>query len=126
MDKNSQYARLCLFNHSQHVVAGEKAIKKAIANKTIPNSEELNLDPDAPVCFACHGNVDEMDEVQMANQFTMGWCIECHRTTEVDMENGYNKEYYADLHDKLKLQYGEDAATTVDAIGGMECGKCHY
>jgi mono/diheme cytochrome c family protein len=114
------------FNHSQHVVAGEKAIKKAIANGTIPNSEELKLEPNDPVCFACHGNVDEMEEIEMANKFTMGWCIECHRTTEVDMENGYNKEYYAEMHDKLKAQYGEDTTTTVDAIGGMECGKCHY
>jgi hypothetical protein len=46
-----------------------------------------------------------MNVVQMANDFTMGWCIECHRTTEVDMNNGYNKEYFKNLHDKLKKQY---------------------
>ena len=52
-------------------------------------------------------------------------CIDCHRTTEVDMTNNYNKEYYQKLHDKLKKQYGTDKIT-VDAIGGLECGKCHY
>lgn len=100
------------FNHAQHVVAGGEAIKKA------KNVEQ--------VCYACHGRVDEMNVVEMANDFTMGWCIECHRATEVDMENGYNKAYYAQLHEKLKKQYGEGTTITVDAIGGLECGKCHY
>ena len=100
------------FNHSQHVVAGEQTIMKA---------KKVDV-----VCKACHGQVQEMDKVQMANNFTMGWCIECHRTTEVDMANGYNKEYYQKLHDKLKKQYGGETKMTVDAIGGLECGKCHY
>ncbi|MGV0970059.1 MULTISPECIES: c-type cytochrome [unclassified Empedobacter] len=114
------------FSHAQHVVAGEKAIKKAIKDGTIPNAKELNIGSGDQVCFACHGRVDEMNEVKMANDFTMGWCIECHRTTEVDMDNEYNKEYYAELHEKLKKQYGDATKITVDAIGGLECGKCHY
>ena len=100
------------FNHSQHVVAGEQTIMKA---------KKVDV-----VCKACHGQVQEMDKVQMANNFTMGWCIDCHRTTEVDMTNNYNKEYYQKLHEKLKKQYGGDVKMTVDAIGGLECGKCHY
>ncbi len=114
------------FSHAQHVVAGEKAILKAIEEGTIPNAKELNIGSADQVCFACHGRVDEMNEVKMANDFTMGWCIECHRTTEVDMDNEYNKEYYAELHEKLKKQYGDATKITVDAIGGLECGKCHY
>lgn len=100
------------FNHSQHVVAGEAVIKKA-----------KNVDV---VCKACHGAIDTMNVAKMANDFTMGWCIDCHRTTEVDMNNEYNKEYFKNLHDKLKKQYGSGTKITVDAIGGLECGKCHY
>lgn len=107
------------FNHAQHVVAGEQAIVNGFNEKN-PNAK---IDV---VCKACHGQVDTMNVVQMANDFTMGWCIECHRTTEVDMNNGYNKEYFKNLHDKLKKQYGSGAKITVDAIGGLECGKCHY
>ncbi|WP_424368898.1 c-type cytochrome [Moheibacter sp.] len=114
------------FSHQQHVVAGEKAILQAIADGTIPNAKELNLPGNSQVCFACHGDVTKMDELKMANQFTMGWCIECHRTTEVDMSNEYNSQYYAELHEKLKKEYGDGAKITVDAIGGLECGKCHY
>lgn len=114
------------FSHEQHVVAGETAILKAIRENTIPNAKELNLIEDSQVCFACHGDVSKMDEVKMANDFTMGWCIECHRTTEVDMTNEYNSQYYADLHEKLKKEYGEHTKVTVDAIGGLECAKCHY
>ncbi|TXF75833.1 c-type cytochrome [Chryseobacterium sp.] len=107
------------FNHSQHVVAGEQAIITSF-NKKNPESK---IDV---VCKACHGKIDTMNVVQMANDFTMGWCIECHRTTEVDMTNGYNKEYFKNLHDKLKKQYGSGTKVTVAAIGGLECGKCHY
>ena len=68
-----------------------------------------------------------MNVVQMANDFTMGWCIECHRTTEIDMNNGYNQAYFKDLHEKLKKQYPKSGGKiTVAAIGGLECGKCHY
>ncbi|MBF8457814.1 c-type cytochrome [Kaistella sp. G5-32] len=107
------------FNHAQHVVAGENAIITSY-NKKNP---EAKIDV---VCKACHGQIDTMNVVQMANDFTMGWCIECHRTTEVDMTNGYNKEYFKNLHDKLKKQYGSGTKVTVAAIGGLECGKCHY
>lgn len=108
------------FNHSQHVVAGEKAIINSY-NKKHPN-DQIDV-----VCKACHGKVDTMNVVKMANDFTMGWCIDCHRTTEVDMSNGYNSAYFKGLHDKLKKQYpNSDGKITVDAIGGIECGKCHY
>lgn len=108
------------FSHAQHVVAGEKAIISSF-NKKNPNNQ---IDV---VCKACHGKIDTMNVVQMANDFTMGWCIECHRTTEIDMTNGYNEAYFKNLHDKLKKQYPKsEGKITVDAIGGLECGKCHY
>jgi mono/diheme cytochrome c family protein len=108
------------FNHSQHAVAGEQAIISSF-NRKNPN-DQIDV-----VCKACHGKIDTMNVVQMANDFTMGWCIECHRTTEVDMNNGYNKEYFKNLHAKLAKQYpASGGKITVDAIGGIECGKCHY
>lgn len=108
------------FSHAQHVVAGEQAIINAFNKKNPKNQIDV-------VCKACHGKIDTMNVVQMANDFTMGWCIECHRTTEVDMNNGYNKEYFKNLHEKLKKQYPtKEGKVTVDAIGGLECGKCHY
>jgi len=108
------------FNHSQHVVAGEKAIISSFNKKNPDNQIDV-------VCKACHGKIDTMNVVQMANDFTMGWCIECHRTTEIDMSNGYNQAYFKDLHEKLKKQYpNSEGKVTVAAIGGLECGKCHY
>ncbi|AID37477.1 cytochrome c [Candidatus Walczuchella monophlebidarum] len=102
------------FDHSQHVVAGEETIKKS-----------QNVDV---VCKACHGEVQDMDKVKMVNDFTMGWCINCHRTTEVNMDNKYYVEYFNKLHEKLKKQYNgkNPVKVTVDSVGGIECGKCHY
>jgi cytochrome c2 len=107
------------FNHATHVVGGEKAIIEAFNKKNPENQIDV-------VCKACHGKIDTMNVVQMANDFTMGWCIDCHRTTKIDMSNGYNAAYFSKLHEKVKKQKGKNAELTVDAIGGLECGKCHY
>jgi cytochrome c551/c552 len=89
------------FNHSQHVVVGKQE------------------------CQTCHGPIEEMDEVYQFSELTMGWCINCHRETNVAMEgNGYYESIHADLVEKYK---GEGLETfTVEHIGGLECVKCHY
>ncbi|WP_217633403.1 c-type cytochrome [Lutibacter oricola] len=91
-------ADFAYYNHSQHVtVAG--------------------LD-----CQKCHGPVEEMHEMRQFSPLTMGWCIDCHRETEVDMtENGY----YKNIHDQLAKKYGVEKVTEAE-MGGLECGKCHY
>lgn len=90
---------LAYFNHAQHVTVG-------------------GLD-----CETCHGAVKDMEVVKQVSPLTMGWCIDCHRTTEVKTESN---EYYTELHDKLKAKYGADAKITVEKIGGLECARCHY
>ena len=40
----------------------------------------------------------------------MGWCIKCHRETDVKMEGN---AYYTKIHDELSKKYG---ATTPEAI----------
>lgn len=30
-------------------------------------------------CASCHGRVDRMEEVQIAERMSMGWCLDCHR-----------------------------------------------
>lgn len=90
---------LAYFNHSQHVTAGQVA------------------------CQTCHGPIEEMEEVYQYSPLTMGWCINCHRETKVKVESN---EYYTEMHEKLKEKFGSDAEITVEMIGGLECGKCHY
>lgn len=90
---------LAYFNHSQHVVAGNVQ------------------------CQTCHGPIEEMEEVYQYSPLTMGWCVNCHRETKVQVESN---EYYTEMHEKLKEKYGENAEITVEMIGGLECGKCHY
>ncbi len=86
------------FNHSQHVtVAG--------------------ID-----CQKCHGPVEEMEILYQYSPLTMGWCINCHRETNVDLKGN---EYYAKIHDQLAKQYGVEKVT-IAQLGGLECGKCHY
>ena len=86
------------FNHSQHVsVAGIE-------------------------CQTCHGPVEEMEIMYQSSPLTMGWCINCHRETNVKVKDN---EYYAKIHKELSKKYGVEQLT-VAQMGGLECGKCHY
>ncbi|BBA17000.1 c-type cytochrome [Blattabacterium cuenoti] len=91
------------FDHSQHIITGEKEIKKL---------KKVNL-----VCSACHGEVQKMDTVEMSNDFTMEWCLSCHKNVGINKENKYYKEYFPN---KIKNKI------TIDMTGGTECAKCHY
>jgi mono/diheme cytochrome c family protein len=88
------------FNHAQHVNAGKVA------------------------CESCHGDVKTMDRIKQVQQLSMGWCIECHRITEVQFaENGYYDKFVK-LHEDLAS--GKRTRITVEDVGGTECSKCHY
>lgn len=100
------------FNHSQHVVVGEAAIRK-----------EKGLKPNEPVCFACHGPVNTMDEIYQYSPLTMKWCVNCHK--DADISGKKNDAFYANViaaHEKIKK--GEKITPAL--LGGLECGKCHY
>ena len=88
------------FNHAQHVTAGKIE------------------------CQTCHGAVEEMEVLKQDAPLSMGWCINCHRQTEVQFnDNDYYKDY-AKYHEEIKS--GEREKVTVADIGGLECQKCHY
>jgi len=88
------------FSHAQHVAAGGLS------------------------CQECHGPVEEMDRIRLNQKLTMGWCIECHRTTNVNFQNNKFYSEYKDLAEKIRN--GEADTVTVARIGGTECMKCHY
>ena len=88
---------LAYFNHSQHTNVG-------------------GLE-----CTNCHGEIEKMEVVEQRSSLTMGWCIDCHRQTNV---NAKGNAYY----DKLVEVHNKDGKTPlkVQNIGGLECSKCHY
>ncbi len=88
---------LAYFNHSQHVKVG------------------------GIECQTCHGPIEEMDVVYQYSTLTMGWCINCHRETDV---NTRGNEYYTKLVELHKEKSKEPMK--VEDIGGLECAKCHY
>ena len=86
------------FNHSQHV--------------TVAGIE----------CQKCHGPVETYEIQKQFAPLTMGWCVKCHRETDVKMEGN---KYYDKIHAELSKRYGVDKLTAAQ-MGGLECGKCHY
>jgi hypothetical protein len=72
-------------------------------------------------CQTCHGPIEEMEVVSQYSNLTMGWCIDCHRTTAI---NTRDNAYY----DKLVEVHAETSKNPliVEDIGGLECSKCHY
>ncbi|UXX79935.1 c-type cytochrome [Reichenbachiella carrageenanivorans] len=88
---------LAYFNHSQHVQVGEIE------------------------CQTCHGPIEEMEKVSQYAPLTMGWCINCHRETDVNTKGN-------DYYNKLVEMHSEHSKEPmkVEDIGGLECSKCHY
>lgn len=81
--KVNRMADFVYFNHSQHVVAGK-------------------VD-----CMTCHGPVNTMTRMRQEQDFTMGWCIDCHRKSDV-------------------VIHGATTTTKASDAGGQDCAKCHY
>jgi len=79
------------FNHSQHVMVGQIE------------------------CQTCHGPVEEMEVMYQHAPLTMGWCINCHRETNVKVEGN---DYYTKIHEELSKKYGVDQLTAAQ-MGGL-------
>lgn len=88
---------LAYFNHAQHVNVGGQE------------------------CQTCHGPVETMDVVRQHSLLTMGWCIDCHRKTDVNAKGNKYYDNLVEIHQKTKK-----GAMKVEDIGGLECSKCHY
>ncbi|MEQ8925289.1 MAG: c-type cytochrome [Fulvivirga sp.] len=88
---------LAYFNHAQHVQVG------------------------GIECETCHGEIKEMEVVQQASLLTMGWCIDCHRKTDVNTKGNEYYDKLVELHEQESKE-----ALKVEDIGGLECSKCHY
>lgn len=88
------------FNHSQHVAVGKVQ------------------------CQTCHGAIQEMDEVHQDQPLSMGWCINCHRNTNVQFKENDYYSIYQKYHQEIKE--GKREGVTEAEMGGTECQKCHY
>ena len=73
-------------------------------------------------CQKCHGPVEEMEVLYQHSPLTMGWCLNCHKETNIKVKDN---EYYTKIHEELSKKYGVEELT-VAQMGGLECGKCHY
>ena len=89
---------LAYFNHSQHVNVGGIA------------------------CETCHGPINEMEVVRQYSLLTMGWCIDCHRKTDLNTKGNKYYDKLVELHNKEKGK----VPFKVEDNGGLECAKCHY
>ena len=75
-------------------------------------------------CATCHGDIEQMHRVRQVSDLSMGWCINCHRDTEVQFFDNAFYEQYGELQKKLKS--GEIDRVSAENTGGTECSKCHY
>lgn len=93
------------FNHSQHVKVGRVQ------------------------CQTCHGEIQNMGEVHQFADLSMGWCVNCHRTSNVQFndDQGHGNKFYS-IYEKFHQDIKDNKydSVTVEKIGGTECQKCHY
>ncbi len=87
------------FNHSQHVIVGGERI----LGRPIKSDEDLKK-----TCFKCHGPIDTMDKVKQYSSLSMGWCLDCHKSTKTPGKKDAKPD------------------ETVAHFGGKNCSRCHY
>lgn len=88
---------LAYFNHAQHVNVG------------------------GVECQTCHGPIETMDVVRQYSLLTMGWCIDCHRKTDINSKGNAYYDRLVELHNA-----SGKGNMKVEDNGGLECSKCHY
>jgi len=75
-------------------------------------------------CAECHGEVEKMDKVMQVNDLSMGWCLGCHRTREMDIMSNDFYSVYMKLREDVLAKRTD--MVTARMTGGTECMKCHY
>ncbi len=104
---------LVYFNHAQHVKVGGIECNKCHGNIEAGLAEEEKI------------KVENMEVMYQVQDLSMGWCINCHRQTNVDVTKS---EYYTTVHNEwvAKIKNGTEKEIKVSQLGGLECSKCHY
>ena len=83
-------------------------------------------------CVECHGRIDQMDEVRHEKQFSMTFCLDCHR--ELSPENGDPNKRLRPLDKITDLAYersGDTANRDRDFVKewhiktSENCSACH-
>lgn len=88
------------FSHAQHVNVGKVA------------------------CEKCHGKVEEMHIVKQVSDLSMGFCVNCHRETNVQFNE--NKFYSSYIYLKDDIKSGRYKNISAEKVGSNDCMKCHY
>ncbi len=88
------------FSHAQHVNVGKRE------------------------CKECHGDVENMHILKQENDLSMGWCLDCHKQTNV---NFIGNDYYK-IFEALHKDIAEGVRDSIKAadIGANDCMKCHH
>lgn len=127
------------FNHSQHVEVGGIDCQQCHGDMKQETVARVMTTEDLNNVGVNNPDMEENEIKFTRPTLTMGWCIECHRQSSVDVAgshiDGASEEddtYYGVIHQRLlkdKKTYQrilEDDIISVAELGGIECAKCHY
>ena len=77
-------------------------------------------------CETCHGRVDQMEVVKLAEPLSMGWCLECHRQPELYLRP--NDEIttmgYTQTEDFVRQNLQRIKNESIQPP--TNCSACHY
>jgi len=150
------------FNHSQHVTVGKIDCRQCHGpvdlyttgrQATTAQINAMIKDPNYKgITSGVNGQPVASTLIELTKPtLTMGWCIECHNKSKVDLASN---DYYVEMHERYKsTEAGRRAlrgllqenineereasswgkmpdtlapSLSVKGLGGWECGKCHY
>ncbi len=127
------------FNHSQHVEVGGVDCQQCHGDMKQETVARVMTTQDLNNVGVNNPDMDENAVKFTRPTLTMGWCIECHEKSSVDVGGSHvagaaenEDSYYGVIHQRLLKdkktyqRYLEDDVISVAELGGWECAKCHY
>ncbi len=78
-------------------------------------------------CATCHGRIDSMVVVEMAQPLSMGWCLDCHRDPGPNLRplDQVTNMNWDNQPEKAQYDYTKDPERKRQVSPPVHCSGCH-
>ena len=76
-------------------------------------------------CASCHGNVADMEVVQLVEPLSMGWCLDCHRNPDMHLRPVSEITNMKWMPPADQMEFAARVKQEKGIIPPQDCSGCH-
>lgn len=76
-------------------------------------------------CESCHGNVAQMEEVEIKQPLSMSWCLDCHRNPDMHLRSSADITKMGWYAPKNQMALAADIKQAKRLAPPQDCSGCH-